>query len=111
MTNFEGCDNEEWTTANFVYPTCRLVTSALNMVKFSNTQMNFYEIIHPIGLEMAGYVGGGTTNNATDAIKETQYTFNSIMDACSKSNDANIKKLPYINRVRCHPLAFGDPYH
>ena len=29
MTDSEGFDTEEWTTANFVYPNCRLVTSAV----------------------------------------------------------------------------------
>ena len=33
------------------------------------------------------------------------------MYACSKSDDANINKLTYINRVRRRPLEFGDPYH
>ena len=111
MTTFEGCDTEEWTNTNFVYTTFRLVTSAVNMVNYSNTQMNVDEIIDLIGLEVAGFVGGGTTDNATDAIKETQDTFNRIMDACIKSDDANINKFPYINGVRRRPLAFGDPYH
>ena len=87
MTDFEGFDAEEWTTTNFVYPTCRLVTSAVNMVKSSNAKMNGDELIDLLGLEVAGYVGGGTTENAKYAIKETRDTFNSIMDACSKSDD------------------------
>ena len=97
MTTFEVCDTEEWTTANFVYPTFRLVTSAVNMVKYSNAQMNVDELIDLLGLEVAEYVGGGTTDNATDSIKYTRDTFNSIMDACSKSDDTNINKLQYIN--------------
>ena len=94
-----------------MYPTCRLVTSAMNMVKSSNAQMNVNELIELLSLEVAGYVGGVTTDNAKYAIKEAQDTLNSIMDACSKSEDANINKLPYINIVRRRPLAFVDPYH
>ena len=70
-----------------MYPTGRLVTSAVNMEKSSNAQMNANELIELLGLEVAGYVGGGTTENAKYAIKETRDTFNSIMDACSKSDD------------------------
>ena len=81
ITTFEGCDTEEWTTSNFVYPTCGLVTSAVNMVKSSNAQINVNELIDLLGLELAGYVGEGTTDNATDSIKETQETFNIILDA------------------------------
>ena len=73
--------------------------------------MNGDELIDLLGLEVAGYVGGGTTDNAIYAIKETRDTFNSIMDACSKSEDANINKVPYINVVRRRPLAFGNTYH
>ena len=76
MTDFEGFDTEEWTTTNFVYPTCRLVTSAVNMVKSSNAWMIGNELIDLLGLEVAGYIGGGTTDNAIDAIKETRDTFN-----------------------------------
>ena len=57
MTDFEGFDTEEWTTTNFVYPTCRLVTSAVNMVKSSNAKMNGDELIDLLGLEVAGHVG------------------------------------------------------
>ena len=111
MTTFEGCDTEEWTIANFFYPTCRCVTSAVNMVKSSNATMNADAIIDLVGLESAAFLGGGTTNNASDALKETRETFEKVMDACSKSDDENIKQLVYINGVRRRPIVFGDPYH
>ena len=81
------------------------------MVKSSNAKMNGDELIDLLGLEVDGYVGVGTTDNAIYAIKETRDTLNRIMGACSKSEDANINKLPYINVVRRRPLAFGDMYH
>ena len=108
MTYFEGFDAEEWITTNFVYPTCRLVTSDVNMVKSSNAKMIGDEIIDLLGVEVGGYGSGWTTDNAIDAIKETRDTFNSIMDACSKSEDANINKMPYINVVRRRTLAWDD---
>ena len=81
MTTFEGCDTDDWTTANFVYPTCRLVTTAVNMVKSSNARMNTDELIDLLGLEAAAYIGGATTDNAYDALKETRVTFENIMNA------------------------------
>ena len=71
IKTFEGYDTEEWTIANFLYPIFRLVTSVVNMVKSSNSQMNVDELIYLLGLEVAGYVGGGTTENETDTIKDT----------------------------------------
>ena len=56
-TTFDSCDTDDWTTANFVHPTCRLVTSAVNMVKSSNATMNADEIISLLGLEGAAYIG------------------------------------------------------
>ena len=47
-----------------MYPTFRLVTSAVNIVNSSNAQMNDNELIDLLGLEVDGYVGGGTTDNA-----------------------------------------------
>ena len=72
MTTFEGCDTEEWMRANFVYPTCWLVTSAVNMVKSSNATMNATALIELVGLQSAAYIDDGTTNNATDELKETR---------------------------------------
>ena len=79
MTDFEGFDNEEWTTTNFVYPTCRLVTSDMNMVKSSNEKMIGDELIDLLGLEVAGHVGGGTTDNAIYAIKEWHSTASRLL--------------------------------
>ena len=111
MTTFAGCDMDEWTTANFVNPTCRLVTSAVNMVKSSNAKMNADELITLIGLESAAYIGGCTTDNAGDALNEGKNTFKYIMSECANSGDDNLIALCKINGVERRPITFGDPYH
>lgn len=113
MTTFEGCGTGEWTIANFVMPSCRLVTSAVNMVKSNNAEMNAKELVRLLGLEGAGHLGGGTTDNAADALQETRATFENVMNMCSASNDEHIsiRALPFVNGVRRRPIVFGDPFH
>ena len=57
------------------------------------------------------YFSGGTTDNASDALKETRITSDTIMEECIKSNDESINKLPFINGVRRRPIVFGDLFH
>ena len=79
IPTFDGCDTKYWTTTNFVYPTCRLVTWDVNMVKSRNVIMIAEEIINLLGLEGTAYLRGGTTDIATYALKETCVTFNNVM--------------------------------
>ena len=109
---FYGCDTENWTTGNCVYSACCPVTSAVNMVKSSNARMNAKEINDLFGLEDAAYLGGGTTNITTDALKEPHVTSNNnVIEECSKSDAKSIKQSPFINWVRQHPLVFNDLFH
>ena len=56
----------------------------MNIVKPSNAKMDANKMINLLGLEGAGYIGGGTTDNATDALKETRETFNKVMEEFRK---------------------------
>jgi hypothetical protein len=111
MTTFEGCDTEDWTTANFVYPTCRLVTCRVNMVKSSNADMNADALVKLVGLRSAAYLGGGTADNAADAQKEQCETFAKVMTEVGRSSDESIRELRCINGVERRAINFGDPYH
>jgi len=86
-STFEGCDNEDWASADFVLPTCHLITATVNMISSSNTDLNARALINLLGLEAAAYLGGGTTDNAPSALKETLDTFDKIMAECRKSDD------------------------
>lgn len=112
MTTFEDCD-EDWASADFVIPTCRLVTSAVNMVSSSNaqTQMNADALIEDVGLRIAAHAGGACTDNASGALNESHQTFDLIMDACRASDDDEIRQMPIINGVVRRPIIFGDPFH
>ena len=57
------------------------------MVKSSNARMNAEEIIDLLGLGGAAYLGGRTTDNASDALKETRLTLETIMEECIKRDD------------------------
>jgi len=73
--------------------------------------MNARELIDLLGLEAAAYISGGTTDNASAALKESGTTFEEIMDECRKSDDENIRQMTTINGVERRPIIFGDPFH
>ena len=97
MSTFEGCDTKDWVSAQFVLPTCRLITSTVNMISSSNADLNARELIDLLGIEAASYIGGGTTDNALSALKETKDSFDKIMSECRKSDDESIRELTMIN--------------
>ena len=79
MSTFDSCDTGDWSTANFVYPTCHLLTPAKNQVKSSNAAVNAKVLINEVGLEAAAYLGGGTTDNAWDALSESDDSFHDVI--------------------------------
>ena len=100
ISNFDSCDTNDWTTANHVNPKCRLVTTAVNMIKSTNAKKNAENVIDLVGLETAVLIGGGTSDNEGSALKEQYDTANIIYDKAEASDDENIRSLVYINGGR-----------
>ena len=60
-------------------------------------------------LRAAAHIGGGTTDNASDAINETKAVFKLMMDALDA--DPTLQSLRMSFGVERRAIIMGDPYH
>mmetsp|Transcript_5656 Transcript_5656/g.15886 ORF Transcript_5656/g.15886 Transcript_5656/m.15886 type:complete len:972 (+) Transcript_5656:584-3499(+) len=94
-----------------VDPSYRHLTSSVSITKDSegNSNKNVDSLIDTYGLKCAAHLGGGTTDNASDARKETADTFTKVMAKLSANGE--LQDLTIVNGVERRPITFGDLFH
>lgn len=87
-------------------PCFRLLTAAAAVSKGSagNSALNIEAAQERLSEEAIKHFGGGTTDNAADALLETRSTFDGIMDRCEVEDT-------FLYGVARRPLQLGDPFH
>ena len=81
------------------------------MMKTNNALMNTTVLIQDVGLRAAAHLGGRTSDNDADVLKENRGTFGNIMDEVSDNPDPIIEQLTIINGVVRRPVVTGDGFH
>jgi hypothetical protein len=76
-----------------------------------SAKKNVDTMVDALGLRYLAHFGGGTNDNAPDAIKELRKTFEEIIDRLLNCPDPAIKNLAYRNGVLRRVIVMGDPYH
>lgn len=93
---------------SFTFLTCSVVN---NKGSDFSAKKNVDTMVDALGLRYLAHFGGGTNDNAPDAIKELRKTFEEIIDRLLNCPDPAIKNLAYRNGVLRRVIVMGDPYH
>jgi hypothetical protein len=98
---------------NTIEPSFRLLTASACDIKTSeySSSNNITVMKNKLGLQVLAHFGGGCNDNANDAQKEIQLTFDKSISALQESDDEATNDLAYENGVLRLPIINGDAYH
>jgi hypothetical protein len=94
-------------------PSIRLVTASVAGSKDSdgNASLNFSAVTECFSGSVCSHIGGGVTDNAADALLETQKTFGLFMEALEHHPHPDAADMRFFYGVKRRPTMNGDMFH